>query len=85
MNNSRNEAIRWIFCLLGKPMEQSNGMIEQVVDHIIKAAVAEIKATDKDSLSVGTTTEKSSAVGWPPPGTRCSRMNADGKWEEVQK
>ena len=33
------------------------------------------------------TTEESSAVqdlGWPPPGTRISKMNADGKWEEVQ-
>lgn len=44
-------------------------------------------ATNKDFLSVHPTTEESSAVqnvGWPPPKTRCSKMNADGKWEEVQ-
>lgn len=44
-------------------------------------------ATDNDSLSVQPTTEQSSVdqdVGWPPPGTRISRMNTDGKWEEVK-
>ena len=62
MNNARNEAIRWIFCLLGKPMEQSNGMVEQAIDYIIKAAVDEMKATNKESLTVGATTEESSVV-----------------------
>ena len=62
MSNSRHEAIRWIFCLLGKPMEQSNGMVEQAIDHIIKAAVDEMKATDNESLTVGATTDESSAV-----------------------
>lgn len=45
------------------------------------------KATDKDSLTVEATTEQSSVdqdVGWPPPGTRISKMNTDGKWEEVK-
>ena len=45
VSNSRHEAIRWMFCLLGKPMEQSNGMVEQAIDYIIKAAVDEMKAT----------------------------------------
>jgi hypothetical protein len=61
VSNSRHEAIRWIFCLLGKPMEQSNGMVEQAIDHIIKAAVDEMKATNKESLTVEATTEESSA------------------------
>ena len=61
MSDSRHEAIRWIFCLLGKPMEQSNGMVEQAIDYIIKAAVDEMKATNKESLTVEATTEKSSA------------------------
>ena len=44
-------------------------------------------ATDKESLTVGATDKESLEVqgaGWPP-GTRISRMNADGKWEEVQE
>ncbi len=42
-------------------MEQSNGMVEQAIDHIIKAAVDEMKATNKESLTVEATTEESSA------------------------
>ena len=34
-------------------------------------------ATDKESSAV-------QDVGWPSPGTRTSRMNADGKWEEIK-
>lgn len=56
----------------------------QRAEAFLKALGKWEEATDKESLTVGATTEDSSAVGWPPPGTRCSRMNADGKWEEVQ-
>lgn len=49
MSNPKHEAIRLMHRMFGIQNGASNGMVEQIVDCIIKAAVAEIRATTEES------------------------------------
>ena len=49
MNNPKQEAIRLMHRMFGIQNGASNGMVESLVDSIIKAAVAEIRATTEES------------------------------------
>ena len=49
MSNPKHEAIRLMHFMFGIQNGASNGMVEQFVDLIIKAAVAEIGATAEES------------------------------------
>ena len=62
MSDPKADAIRWLNRMFGVPEGYGNGTIELIVDNLVKAAVAEMKAVDKDSLTTGVTTEESSAV-----------------------
>lgn len=67
----------WLGIILPKNAELFHATARQRAEAFLRTLGKWEEATNKESLTV-------QDVGWPPPGTRCSRMNADGKWEEVQ-
>lgn len=48
----KHEAIRWLNAMFGIANGCGSGVVEMIVDNIIKAAVAEMKATTEQSSVV---------------------------------